>query len=47
MCVCSLFPRIRKLDLSNNGIGVEGAQILADTWQQPSAPVPETILLAK
>jgi hypothetical protein len=47
LCVCRLFARIRILDLSNNGIGVEGAQILADTWLLPATPVPESLLLAK
>lgn len=44
-CICALFGRIRFLDLSNNGIGEEGARILADALKIETIFVPESLIL--
>jgi ankyrin repeat protein len=44
-CICALFGRIRFLDLSNNGIGEEGARILADALKIENIGVPESLIL--
>ena len=51
-CVCpsypapgGLFPRVRLLDLSNNGIGVAGARMLAAALASGDVRVPETLRL--
>jgi len=44
-CICKLFPCIRFLDLGNNGIGKEGAEILADALRSDHLNIPETLRL--
>ena len=41
-----VFAHIKLLDLSNNGIGIEGADILAAAFKSPHVCIPERLLLA-
>jgi hypothetical protein len=45
-CICNPLPPIRILDLANNGLGKEGAEMLAQALRAEGSTVPEVVNLS-